>query len=123
MNHVKFAREWANAWNRRAVEDVLAHFADDVVFVSPTALVVTGDAVVSGKMALRDYWNRAMGSIQSIRFTVKRVLWDADLRELAFVYVADINGSAKSVSENLVFGAGGLVVSAEVFHGAPVRTA
>lgn len=102
------------------MEDVLAHFADDVVFTSPTALVVTGDAVVRGKTALRNYWNKAMGGIQSLQFTVNRVLWDERQRELAIIYVAHINGSAKSVSENLMFGADGRVLSAEVFHGAPV---
>lgn len=41
-----FAVQWAEAWNRRAVEDVLEHFHEDVVFASPTALAVTGSAVV-----------------------------------------------------------------------------
>lgn len=113
-----FAADWAAAWNARDVERVLSLFSEDITFVSPTALAVVGTATVRGKTALRAYWTRAMGSIDSLRFTVERVVWDAQARELAIIYVSDINGTLKRVSENLKFGDEGLVVSAEVFHGA-----
>jgi len=111
-----FADEWAAAWNDRAVERVLSRFEDDVSFTSPTALAVVGVATVRGKQALRDYWNTALARIGSLRFAVDRVSWDPVSRELAIIYVSD-TGRKKRVSENLVFGANGLVVSAEVFHG------
>ena len=111
-----FAGEWAAAWNDRAVERVLSRFDDDVSFTSPTALAVVGVATVRGKQALRDYWNTALARIGSLRFAVDRVSWDPLSRELAIIYVSD-TGRKKRVSENLVFGANGLVVSAEVFHG------
>jgi hypothetical protein len=111
-----FADEWAAAWNDRAVERVLSRFDDDVSFTSPTALAVVGVATVRGKQALRDYWNTALARIGSLRFAVDRVSWDPVSRELAIIYVSD-TGRKKRVSENLVFGANGLVVSAEVFHG------
>jgi ketosteroid isomerase-like protein len=116
----EFALEWADAWNRRAIEDVLAHFDDAIEFTSPTALAVTGAATVRGKGALRDYWIRAMSKIESIRFTIDRVLWDEARRELAILYTAEINGAARKVSENLVFDSRDRVIRAEVFHGAPV---
>jgi hypothetical protein len=112
-----FAVQWADAWNRRAIEDVLQHFHDEVVFVSPTALVVTGSAVVRGKSALREYWTRAMAGIASLRFVVDRALWDAERRELAILYTSSIDGRARRVSENLIFDADGKIVAAEVFHG------
>ncbi|HEY6124563.1 MAG TPA: nuclear transport factor 2 family protein [Steroidobacteraceae bacterium] len=114
-----FAATWATAWNDREIERVLGFFAEDVEFVSPTALAVTGTATVRGKRALRAYWNSALSGIHSLRFTVDRVMWDASTRELAIIYVSHIDGRAKRVSENLTFGEGGLVVSAEVFHGVP----
>ena len=114
----EFAVRWAADWNRRDVEAVLVHFNDDVVFASPTALAVVGAPVVRGKAALRDYWNAALARITALRFRVDRVLWDAESRELAIVYVAEINGQACRVSENLRFDAQDRVVSAEVFHGA-----
>ncbi len=118
MNPQQFAQDWATSWNRRDIEGVLAHFHDDIVFISPTALAVTGSAVVKGKGALRGYWNTAMARIQSIQFDGDRVLWDAGRRELAIIYTARINGTTRKVSENLIFDDVGLVTTAEVFHGA-----
>jgi steroid delta-isomerase len=118
-----FAADWAAAWNVGAVERVLAHFDDAVVFRSPTALAVVGVGTVRGKDALRAYWTAALARIASLRFTLDRVLWDPVTQELAIVYVAEIDGKAKRVSENLRFGPAGLVVAAEVFHGVAEDTA
>jgi hypothetical protein len=115
----RFAHTWAESWNRRDVEAVLAHFHDAVTFTSPTALAVVGSAKVQGKQALRDYWNTAMKRIASLRFVVDRIAWDAESRELAIIYIAAIDGNSRRVSENLAFDAAGLVVTAEVFHGVP----
>ena len=115
-----FAAAWAAAWNARDIERVLAFFSEDIAFVSPTALAVVGTATVQGKAALRAYWTQAMSRIGSLKFTLDRVVWDATARELAIVYLSDIDGRGKHVSENLTFGADGLVVRAEVFHGVPV---
>jgi len=112
-----FAEQWAAAWNDLAVERVLAHFDDRVAFTSPTALAVAGVPTVNGKQALRDYWNKAVARVGSLRFAVDRVVWDEVSQELAIIYVADLGGRRRRVSENLMFGADGLVVSAEVFHG------
>ena len=114
-----FASRWADSWNQRDVEAVLAHFHDDVTFTSPTALAVVGSAKVQGKPALRDYWNTALKRIASLRFSLDRVAWDPDSRELAIVYTATIDGNSRRVSENLTFDAAGRVVTAEVFHGVP----
>jgi steroid delta-isomerase len=118
----KFAAEWAEAWNRRDVESVLAHFRDDVIFASPTALAVTGSPVVHGKDALRAYWTAALARTGSIRFSVLRALWDAASRELAIIYLAEIDGRSGTVSENLIFDVDGLVATAEVFHGVPMSS-
>ena len=53
-NAATFAAEWAEAWNRRDIEHVLAHFHEDVEFTSPTALAVMGVMTVRGKTALRE---------------------------------------------------------------------
>jgi ketosteroid isomerase-like protein len=114
---VAFASEWAAAWNDLAIERVLGHFDEDVVFTSPTAVAVVGVGTVRGKTALRAYWTAAVAQLRSLRFTVERALWDPETRELAILYVSVIDGRTKRVSENLTFGSDGLVVSAEVFHG------
>ena len=67
-----FADEWAQAWNRRDVEAVLAHFHDDVVFSSPVAarLLPETGGVLQGKPALRDYWVTALAVLPDLHFEV-----------------------------------------------------
>jgi hypothetical protein len=113
-----FADDWAAAWNDLAVERILSRFDEAVVFTSPTAAAVVGVATLKGKPALRRYWTMALARITSLRFDVDRVLWDAGARELAIIYRSTINSQSRRVSENLRFGANGLVDRAEVFHGA-----
>ena len=112
-----FAVEWAAAWNERAVERVLGRFSENITFTSPTALAVVGTGTVRGKAALRAYWTSAMSRIGSLRFAIDRVVFDPVTRELAIVYGSDIDGRTRRVSENLLFGSDGLILSAEVFHG------
>ena len=113
----RFAAQWAEAWNRRDIEQVLAHFDDEVEFTSPTALAVMGIPTVRGKASLREYWTKALTRLGSLRFDVDRVVWDPDGRELAIIYTSETDGKARRVSENLRFDAAGQIVVAEVFHG------
>lgn len=112
-----FAAAWAAAWNERDVERVLGWFTEQTTFTSPTAVAVTGIATLRGKDALRAYWIKALGRINTLRFTVDRVVWDPATLELGIIYVAEMDARRRRVSENLTFGADGRVVSAEVFHG------
>ena len=80
--------------------------------------VVTGNAVVRGKAALRAYWTTAMSRIGSLHFSVDRVLWDAKSRELAIIYIAGETWIGKRhCRRTCVSTHSGRVVSAEVFHG------
>ena len=113
----RFAESWIDCWNRRDIDAVLALFDDGVAFTSPRAIEVLGVGTVQGKAALRAYWERALAQISSLRFTLDRVVWDPENRELAIIYTSAIDGRGKRVSENLRFGQNGVVVAAEVFHG------
>ena len=112
-----FVAAWADAWNARAIERVLEHFHENVVFTSPTALAVVGSATVRGKEALRAYWTAALARINSLRFSVGRVVWDPALREVGIIYTSTVDGNSRKVSENLRFNENDEVVAAEVFYG------
>lgn len=114
---LEFAADWIEAWNSRDIERVLATFDDDVDFASPTALVTVGVATVRGKQELRSYWQAALARIALLQFTLGRALWDPESRELAIVYVSEVNGARKWVSENFRFGPNGKVSAVDVFHG------
>src|SRR5262245_40526403 len=114
---LRYAADWIAAWNRLDIESVLATFEDSVAFTSPRALATVGVSTVHGKEALRTYWAAALARVSSLRFVLERTIWDPETHELAIVYVSEVNGDAKQVSENLRFGEAGKVEVAEVFHG------
>ena len=110
-----WAREWIDQWNRRDMEAVLAHFADDVVFTSPRAPAIAGKPRLSGKHELAAYWNRGMAAIESIRFELDYVI--ADGNRFAIVYVSDIYGKRMRSVEFLMFNGARLVCEGEAMHG------
>ena len=113
-----FVAGWIDAWNRRDIEAVLAHFADGVTFTSPVAAAITGSATVRGKDAIRAYWQAALARSTRLVFTLDHALWDTEGRELAIVYERDADGARSRMCEMLAFDAEGMVVRGEVMHGA-----
>jgi ketosteroid isomerase-like protein len=117
MNRQEFARWWAQAWSNRDVDAVVACFADNVRFVSPRAAEVTGNPVVVGRQALRDYWQRAVESVESIVFNLEQVLEDVGGEKIVIVYTSDIDGQRKRACEFMQFDDEGKIVAAEAMHG------
>ncbi len=65
-----YAEHWIGSWNARDVEAVLTHYADDVVFTSPTAIRFAPESggTIRGKDALRSYWTRALEGNPDLHF-------------------------------------------------------
>jgi ketosteroid isomerase-like protein len=57
----KAARDWCDAWNRRDIDGIMNHYADDVEFSSPTVIKRWGiaDGWLRGKDRVRE--NFALG--------------------------------------------------------------
>jgi ketosteroid isomerase-like protein len=65
-----FAAGWLEAWNQHDLEQILSHFASDIVFTSPmaTALLQDSDGIIRGKTALREYWSEGLRLIPDLHF-------------------------------------------------------
>ena len=103
MDHAtaaEFAARWAKAWNAHDLEQVLSHFAEDVVFASPVAaqLIDGSDGVLRGKAALRDYWAQGLRAIPDLHFTVLDVYVG-----VSAVVISYRNQKGARVSEVLIF--------------------
>ena len=115
-----FAQHWIDAWNRRDVEAVLAHLADDVRFISPRAQTTVGTATVEGRSALRAYWQAAMAGIETFQFILDHTVWDPTRQELAILYTAAIDGRHLRACEFMRFDPHGLIIAGEAMYGAPL---
>ncbi len=63
------AAEWVDAWNRRDLEAILTHYADEVSVCSPRVVERTGaaDGWLRGKTALRSYFEKGLAN-PALRF-------------------------------------------------------
>ena len=109
-----FAAAWIDAWNRHDLEDILSHYAPEIVFVSPAAPRITGDPSgrVVGKAALAKYWRAALEAVPDLRFELVSVLRGAE--GLALRYRSSRTG--REVVEVLSFDASGLAVAAAAYY-------
>jgi hypothetical protein len=105
----RFAQDWVKAWNDRNIDDILSHYAEDVVFHSPRIALVMGtdQTSVEGKPALRAYWSKALASATELYFDLDTVLVGSDALTLLYT-----NHRDQSVAETFVFNADGEVTRA-----------
>jgi hypothetical protein len=85
---MSFAGSWIAAWNRRDIEAVLAHFAEEAQFVSPVARQLAGRSVLQNKKELEGYWRAALARISTLDFKLDHATWDERRRELNVIYEA-----------------------------------
>lgn len=110
------ALAWIAAWNRRDLPAVLAGFDPDATFRSPVAEKVTGVAEIAGTRALSDYWEKALGQIGAVQFTLLDVLCDQTRQTMAVLYIAQVGGTTSRACEIFRF-KNGRKVSGEALYG------
>jgi len=71
------ADHWVKAWNSHDMDRIMAHYDDDVVLISPVAATLLGDPAgqVTGKPALRAYFERGLAAYPNLRFDLIDVMW------------------------------------------------
>jgi ketosteroid isomerase-like protein len=101
-----FVDKWIVDWNGHDLDNLLEHFAEDVVFTSPVAaqLLSSSGGVVRGKAALRDYWAEGLRRVPDLHFEVLAIYIGVDTLVINYRNQRD-----SLVNEVLVFD-GALVV-------------
>jgi len=112
------AQEWIAAWNAHDLEKILAHYAEDVELISPLVAKLTDrkEAVVRGKAALRDYFERGLKAYPTLHFEFLRLY--PGVRSCVVEY-RSINGLMSA--ELLEFDAKGKISRVLAHYAAPER--
>ena len=69
-----FALDWIESWNSHDLDRILAHYAPEIVFLSPVAQKRVGNGRVVGLDALRDYWGQGLAAQSDLAFELIDVL-------------------------------------------------
>jgi hypothetical protein len=72
----RFATEWIGAWNAHDLDAIVAHYAEDVSFVSPFVVALTGEesARIEGRDDLREYFRRGLETFPDLHFELYTAL-------------------------------------------------
>ena len=114
----QFARDWIAAWNRRDAEAVLAHYAEDAVFISPKAERILGNGLVEGKAALRSYWQAALARSKKLEFTLEAASYSPRSETLTVLYQASVDGQPPVRAGEIMRFRAGRIVRGEALYGA-----
>jgi hypothetical protein len=106
-NARKFADEWIAAWNSHDLDQIMEHYADNVVLISPVAAKLLNDpsGAVKGKQALRVYFAKGLEAYPQLKFEPIEVMWG-----LSSVVLHYVNQKGTKSGEFMEMDAGGKVV-------------
>lgn len=109
----QFASEWVRAWNAHDLEQILAHYAQDVQFTSPLIMKLLGEpsGTIVGKDDLRVYFEKGLDTYPELRFELINVLVGVDSVTLYY-------RSVKSMlaAEAMLFDESGKVTRATAYY-------
>jgi hypothetical protein len=76
-NARNLASHWIRAWNAHDLDEIMSHYAEHVVLVSPVAARILRDpsGAVTGKEALRAYFKMGLDVYPNLKFDLIDVLW------------------------------------------------
>lgn len=71
-----FAAAWIESWNRHDLDDIMAHYADDVVFEANTVVKRWNrpDGQLRGTQELREHFRRGLELAPALHFQLESVL-------------------------------------------------
>jgi ketosteroid isomerase-like protein len=102
------AKHWIAAWNAHDLDEIMSHYDEQVILVSPIAAKILDDSsgIVKGKEALRAYFKKGLEVYPNLKFELLEVMWG--ISSVVFYYV---NQKGTKSGELMEIGAAGLVTN------------
>jgi len=112
-NAISEARAWIAAWNRHDLDAVMAHYAEELEFVSPLVVSRLGrpDGTIRAKAELRQYFAASLGPGSELRFELDDVLIGVGSYTVLYR-----NHRGQTVAETVFPDDAGLIARAYVHH-------
>ena len=101
------AAHWIQAWNSHNLDDIMSHYAEAVVLVSPVAARVLNDpsGTVKGKHALRAYFKKGLETYPNLQFDLLDLMWG-----LSSVVLYYVNQGGNKTGEFMEIDSNGKVI-------------
>ena len=97
MDAKKFANKWIESWNSHDLDDILAHYSDDVEITTPMIKLAAGieSGSLKGKENVKEYWKKALQKIPDLHFELYEVT--SGINSVALFYKSVMNKKAIEV--------------------------
>jgi 8-oxo-dGTP pyrophosphatase MutT (NUDIX family)/ketosteroid isomerase-like protein len=113
------ARAWLAAFNERALDRLLALYADDAVHTSPKLRARRPETrgEVRGKAALRAWWSDSFERLPGLHYEERAITTDAARGRLVLEYERTLPSEDPLAVAELFVVRDGMIVESRVFHG------
>jgi len=103
----KLTAHWIHAWNTHNLDEIMSHYGEDVVLISPAAARILSDpsGTVKGREALRAYFKRGLEAYPNLRFDLIDMMWG--LSSIVLYYV---NQKGTKTAEFMEIDSNGMVI-------------
>jgi hypothetical protein len=93
---LEFAQHWVKSWNSHNLDEIISHYAADVVLVSPVAARILNDpsGTVRGREAIHAYFKRGLEAYPNLKFELIDVM-----RGLSSVVLYYVNQNGTKTGE------------------------
>ena len=73
----KLSEHWVQAWNSHDLDEIMSHYDEDIVLVSPIAVSILGDpsGTIVGKNAVRSYFEKGLSTYPNLEFQLIEIMW------------------------------------------------
>jgi ketosteroid isomerase-like protein len=73
----QLADHWIQSWNSHDLDEIMSHYAEDIVLISPVAAKLLNDpsGTVKGKEALRNYFKKGLEVYPDLKFELVDLMW------------------------------------------------
>ena len=114
---IAIARQWFDAFNAHDLENLLALYADDAQHYSPKLKIRQPESrgLISGKSALRSWWQDSFERLPSLRYEPTRFI--ADDAIVFMEYTRYVDGEEPMTVGEVLEIKKGLIVASRVYHG------
>jgi predicted ester cyclase len=101
------ATRWLQAWNSHDLAEIMSHYAEDVVLVSPVAARILNEPLgtVKGKDAVRAYFKKGLEAYPNLKFDLLDTMWG-----LSSVVLYYVNQKGTKTGEFMEIDSNGKVV-------------
>ena len=66
-----FIEEHIRFWNSHHLKDILSHYSDEIVLISPLAVKLVENCAVKGKKALGEYFQKGLEAYPDLQFELR----------------------------------------------------